>query len=308
MSTYTWEITDPSLVQRMKNAKNMAQWTSPIFSRGGFRWYLDFRPNGHTNKFMGCAMIFVQLASLPPKVKSIEIAKELRLFETDTTSNMSHTYDKGTMSLGWQATQLQTKEIQNLNTLTLSVKIEVFGVYDHEDNDITNQYINTNNEESKHSPLQCAKQCDQKLLEVRLDSLTSSVDKLANSVQSLEQRLVDLEQRTNEEQKDNNNDTLDKLTAEMKVMKQDLRKLSTIAKANPKRLELQSWLENKVGFPQYYDTFVENGIEDLSIASLLTMESIKGMGIDKIGHQMKILRAVTELNHKNINEGDTAYM
>eukprot|EP01083_Nonionella_stella_P288471 981610_1 len=307
MSTYTWKITDPSLVRQIKNAKNNAKWSSPTFAGGGFRWYLDFRPNGHTNKYMGYAIIFLCLASLPPKVKSIQIRKEFRLIETDAGHSANSTYAKGTMSLGWQATQLQTKEIQNLTAFTFSVKIDICGVYDHEDNDITNQYINTNNEESKHSPLQCAKQCDQKLLEVRLDSLTSSVDKLANSVQSLEQRLVDLEQRTNEEQKDNNNDTLDKLTAEMKVMKQDLRKLSTIAKANPKRLALQSWLENKVGFPQFYDTFVENGIEDLSIASLLTMESIKGMGIDKIGHQMKILRAVTELNHKNINEGDTAY-
>eukprot|EP01083_Nonionella_stella_P288472 981613_1 len=313
MSTYTWKITDPSLVRQIKNAKNNAKWSSPTFAGGGFRWYLDFTPNScrNTNKShkrIRYAIVFLRLASLPPKVKSIEIAKELRLFETDTTSNMSHTYDKKYMSFGWAVNQIPTTKLQHLTTLTFSVKIDVCGVYDHEDNDLSNQYINTNNEESKHSPLQCAKQCDQKLLEVRLDSLTSSVDKLANSVQSLEQRLVDLEQRTNEEQKDNNNDTLDKLTAEMKVMKQDLRKLSTIAKANPKRLELQSWLENKVGFPQYYDTFVENGIEDLSIASLLTMESIKGMGIDKIGHQMKILRAVTELNHKNINEGDTAYM
>eukprot|EP01083_Nonionella_stella_P162810 534889_1 len=107
--------------------------------------------------------------------------------------------------------------MQNLTTFTLSVKIDICGVYDHEDNDITSQYINTNNEESKQSPLQYAKQSDQKLLEVRLDSLTSAMGKLAHSVQSFEQRLIDLEQRTNEEQKENNNDTLDKLTAEMKV-------------------------------------------------------------------------------------------
>eukprot|EP01083_Nonionella_stella_P027015 74291_1 len=138
MSTYTWKITDPSLVRQIKNAKNKAQWTSPTFAGGGFRWYLDFRPNGQTNKLMGCAMVFLCLASLPPKVKSIQIRKEFRLIETDAGHSANSTYAKGTMSLGWQATQLQTKEIQNLTTLTLSVKIDVGGVYDHEDNDITN--------------------------------------------------------------------------------------------------------------------------------------------------------------------------
>eukprot|EP01083_Nonionella_stella_P301795 1037344_1 len=165
MSTYTWKITDPSLVRQIKNAKNKAQWVSPVFSGGGFKWYLDFNPNGSTNTKIGYVVLFLRLAFLPPKVKSIKIAKQLRLFETDTTSNMSHTYDKGTMSLGWQATQLQTKEIQNLTTFTFSAKINVCGVYDHENNDITNQYINTNNEESKQSPLQYAKKSDQKLLE-----------------------------------------------------------------------------------------------------------------------------------------------
>eukprot|EP01083_Nonionella_stella_P281696 958618_1 len=147
MSTYTWEITDPSLVRQIKNAKNKAQWSSPMFSGGGFRWYLDFSPNGDNNKRIGYAIIFMRLAFLPPKVKSIQIAKELRLIETNTVSNQSITYEKDTMGWGWNEDQLQTKEIQNLTTLTFSVKIDVGGVYDHEDNDITNQYINTNNED-----------------------------------------------------------------------------------------------------------------------------------------------------------------
>eukprot|EP01083_Nonionella_stella_P027017 74297_1 len=138
MSTYTWKITDPSLVRQIKNAKNKAQWTSPTFAGGGFRWYLDFRPNGQTNKLMGCAMVFLCLASLPPKVKSIQIRTEYHLLETNTVHNTSNTFDKDGMSWGWTSTHLQTKEIQNLTTLTLSVKIDVGGVYDHEDNDITN--------------------------------------------------------------------------------------------------------------------------------------------------------------------------
>eukprot|EP01083_Nonionella_stella_P100143 282090_1 len=100
MSTYTWKITDPSLVRQIKNAKNMAQWTSPTFAGGGFRWYLDFRPNGYDNKSMGYAVIFLRLASLPPKVKSVEVRKELHLIETNTVHNTSNTFDKDNMSWG----------------------------------------------------------------------------------------------------------------------------------------------------------------------------------------------------------------
>eukprot|EP01083_Nonionella_stella_P206329 750585_1 len=127
-----------------------------------------------------------------------------------------------------------------------------------------------------------------------------------NNVQSLQQQFTNLQQRMHvqEEEKDN-----DSVWAEMKVIKHDLRKLPSIAKTDPKQLELKSWLQNEVGCPHLYDIFMENEIEDLSVASLLTMETIKGMGIDKIGQQMKILRAVSKLNHNDINEGDkTAYM
>eukprot|EP01083_Nonionella_stella_P016795 46881_1 len=291
MSTYTWKI-EPSLVRSMKNASNGAVWTSPVFSSCGFRWYLEVQPNHSDAK--GHVQIFLYLVFLPPKVKSILIRREIRLTETGTSYTSNKAYDKDNMNWGsWPFRTLKIAQIQNVTTLTFSAKIDIGGVIDIEDNDITNQYMNTHNEESKHSPLESVKQSDQKLMEARLDSLINSMDKLVNNFQSLEQRMSDVEQRINEEQKDNTNEKVDKLTEEMRVMQRDLQKLSTIPKMNPKQLELKSWLQNEVGFVQYYVTFMENGIEDLSIASMLTMETIKSMGIDKIGHQMKILRAVT---------------
>eukprot|EP01083_Nonionella_stella_P308142 1085950_1 len=307
MSTYTWKITDTSLVQQMKNAKNKAKWNSSAFSAGGFRWYLEVNPNGTRESSLGYVKVYLYLACLPPKVKSIQIGYELCLIETGTVFKGNKTFEKEHINAGGFSKQLQTNTIQNLTTLTFSAKINIYGVFDHEDNDITNLYVGTDNEESKHSALECAKQSDHTLIDARLDSLSSSIDKLVNNVQSLQQQFTDLQQRVHvqEEQKDN----IDSLRAEMKVIKHDLRKLPSIAKTDPKQLELKSWLQNEVGFPQYYDIFMENGIEDLSIASLLTMETIKRMGIDKMGHQMKILRAVTKLNHNDINEGGkTAYM
>eukprot|EP01083_Nonionella_stella_P167054 560460_1 len=176
MSTYTWKITDPSLVRSMKNAKNGAKWKSPVFSIGGFRWYLAVWPNGSRAVDNGYVRLFLYLAFLPPKVKSITVRRELRLIETDTRYNGDRTYEKGHMN-GGKTKILKTENIQNLITLTFSVKIDVYGVIDHEDNDVTNQYINTNDEESKQ------------MTETRLDSLTTYVEKLVNNFQSLEQRI-----------------------------------------------------------------------------------------------------------------------
>eukprot|EP01083_Nonionella_stella_P268579 908026_1 len=186
MSTYTWKITDPSLVKQMKNAKNTSNWISPTFSAGGFRWYLEVNPNGTRESSLGYVKVYLYLACLPPKVKSIQIGYELCLIETDTVHNGSKTFDKDNMNWGWFAKKLQTKKIQNLTTLTFSTKVDIYGVFDHEDNDITNLYVGTDNEESKHEALEYTKKSDQKLMESRLDSLSSSMDKLVNTVQSLQ--------------------------------------------------------------------------------------------------------------------------
>eukprot|EP01083_Nonionella_stella_P308143 1085954_1 len=101
------------------------------------------------------------------------MAREFHLIETDTVNNGNESFHKDFMNCGWLAKQLQTKKIQNLTTLTFSAKINIYGVFDHEDNDITNLYVGTDNEESKQSALEYAKQSDQKLIEARLDSLSS---------------------------------------------------------------------------------------------------------------------------------------
>eukprot|EP01083_Nonionella_stella_P128899 390701_1 len=131
MSTYTWKITDPSLVRQMKNAKNLSSWKSPPFSAGGFRWYLVVYPNGCVEKWQGYVDLCLKIACLPPKVKSIQVGSELCLIDTDTIHNFNKTFDKDKMNWGWYAKQLQTNTIQNLTTLTFSAKVDLYGAFDH---------------------------------------------------------------------------------------------------------------------------------------------------------------------------------
>eukprot|EP01083_Nonionella_stella_P072925 196843_1 len=143
MSTYTWKITDPSLVEQMKNAKNERGWTSPTFSASGFRWYCIVYPNGIRKSATGYVGLYLYLSFVPPKVKSISIGFELRLLETDTYFNANRSFDKDNTAFGWTVKRVAIKHIQHLSTLTFTTKVDVHGAIDHEDNDITNWYIST---------------------------------------------------------------------------------------------------------------------------------------------------------------------
>eukprot|EP01084_Bolivina_argentea_P213419 362474_1 len=123
------------------------------------------------------------------------------------------------------------------------------------------------------------------------------MDAVLNKFETIEQRMNDLELRVNAEEK--NDGFREKISQEIKSMKEEIKKLS-VNNLNPEQQKLKSWLENQVKLPQYFDTFIENGIEDLSTASVLTMEGLKAMDVNIVGHQMKILSQVVKLNH---NEG-----
>ena len=58
---------------------------------------------------------------------------------------------------------------------------------------------------------------------------------------------------------------------------------------NDDKEELREWLKDVVKLPQYFQVFIENGIEDLDTVAALDKDTLKQIGIDKVGHQLKIL-------------------
>eukprot|EP01084_Bolivina_argentea_P031277 57885_1 len=150
--TYKWEITDPSTIKQMKNAKNLKGWTSPMFTVCGFRWNFQVYPNGQITDNKGYINFYVALAFLPPKVKSVVVVETYGLLEVDEITNATNKYEEECMSWGWYSDQLATVKVRNLNKLTFVVKMELAGVFDKNDNDITNQYIS--HEEAKQNQSQ----------------------------------------------------------------------------------------------------------------------------------------------------------
>eukprot|EP01084_Bolivina_argentea_P002133 3927_1 len=130
--TYKWQITDPSMLKQMKNAKNMDEWTSPIFSACSFRWRLEVLPNGYNEATEGSTNFFVRLVFLPPKVQSIVVALKYGLLEVRQITNSTKKYDKP-LSYGWHSNLLPAVKLKNLNTLTFVAKIELVAVFDKND-------------------------------------------------------------------------------------------------------------------------------------------------------------------------------
>merc|ERR1712141_624660 len=67
-----------------------------------------------------------------------------------------------------------------------------------------------------------------------------------------------------------------------------------------KRERFKQWLINEADLPQYLDHLTENGFEDVKSLKDLTKEYMDQIGIDKIGHQLKLMRLIRKMN-ANVN-------
>ena len=70
--------------------------------------------------------------------------------------------------------------------------------------------------------------------------------------------------------------------------------------------EIQKWLKDIVGLPQYYGLFRQQGIDDIDTVKLLTIDSLWNLGIDKVGHITKLIHCIAKLNH-NQNDKRKSY-
>jgi len=138
-----------------------------------------------------------------------------------------------------------------------------------------------------------------------LGAVLSKMEMVYSKVVQLEQRVLDLEmlrfkeQSVSEDEKEGQivdvvkrMDFLEKKVLERKV---DWRvQQEDTESADRKRL--REWMADKVGLPQYFELFIEHGIEDMDTVRLLELDVISRIpGLDKVGHQMRINHQVHKL-------------
>eukprot|EP00485_Elphidium_margaritaceum_P019480 CAMPEP_0202727064 /NCGR_PEP_ID=MMETSP1385-20130828/184933_1 /ASSEMBLY_ACC=CAM_ASM_000861 /TAXON_ID=933848 /ORGANISM="Elphidium margaritaceum" /LENGTH=369 /DNA_ID=CAMNT_0049393299 /DNA_START=73 /DNA_END=1179 /DNA_ORIENTATION=- len=152
---FPWNISD-EVLQQMQTASFEQKFRSSIFSAFGFRWSLGIYPKGQ--KVEGDANLYLQLLSLPPKLKSVHVAFILRCVQTDTQHHSDHEYERA-YGVGWPDGKLSTAEIQACSELAFMAKLELIAVVDRDGDDITEWHLQG---KSKPKQLQVRAQEDTK--------------------------------------------------------------------------------------------------------------------------------------------------
>merc|ERR1712013_446627 len=146
------------------------------------------------------------------------------------------------------------------------------------------------------------------VLQSRVDSLTEQMSRVMETLQQIQQQM-------NEEKKEDENglqQQIDELTVTVHKLMTDNDNGDDSEKG-----AFKNWVLYVLKLPEHLDRFIENGVDNLEVAAMLTVTKLSKMGITKIGDKMKILSAVNSLKQKSnlphgresaMEGGTTAYL
>eukprot|EP01084_Bolivina_argentea_P176518 305444_1 len=120
--SYTWNITDPSIVNKIKNAKG-EQTTGDIFRMHGFNWYMMFYKEWQT--WPGNAMLFLYLANLPPKISQISVKRWIHIKELNFQYATTSVFKHNDLNDGFPKNILHTSSVKNFDKLTIRCDIQI---------------------------------------------------------------------------------------------------------------------------------------------------------------------------------------
>lgn len=137
---YTWRIRAPSLIEHMRNANPGQYFSSRLFTLFNLDWTIQFYPLYSSTK-KDCA-IFLALKSMPYKIKEIHVGVKYYFLEKNITGYVRQMLIKQSKFVDtWPSYYLKNSDIQDLNKFTFTVDITLFAIYDHDDNNVTAEYL-----------------------------------------------------------------------------------------------------------------------------------------------------------------------
>ena len=144
-----------------------------------------------------------------------------------------------------------------------------------------------------------------------MEYIYQSLQEMQSNIQQLSKQMNALQAFITEEKK---NDEIGDIKKEMEIIKQNVNKLMNEKNINNKKVsndqeEVKKWMTDIVKLPQYIDLFLEQGFESLDIIKCIKMDDLTSIGMDKRGHNIKILKEIAKLNQQNsANEGNTLFV
>ena len=98
------------------------------------------------------------------------------------------------MNYGWRENEMEHSKLQDLNQFTFGVKIEVCGVFDTEDNDVTDEYSPIEDGSNMFSSAYKGNE-ELKSMKDGIELITSKMDQLLNKMNEMEQRIINIESK-----------------------------------------------------------------------------------------------------------------
>eukprot|EP01084_Bolivina_argentea_P203086 346899_1 len=303
MQTFEWKLSG-SVLQEMQSALNGAGFSSPEFTISDISLNILVYPNGMSPVQLGSVKIFVAISSWPKQLISFDARCKLYIIEADISSEditkfMSNSLNSSVFE------GPSTAELQIYNPLTFKLEIDVLSALNINSEDIKHKYsiqqIQKDEIKFDHEP----KVPNPNLLA----SVMTKINELSVQFDKMQQTIKNIQLRINED--DTKDDRIYKLTERVNILEQNMKNTSLNVNNNNMNIQqekLKMWLENKVKLKQYFNVFIESGIDDLETVCLLTKDSLKDMGIDKVGHQVKLLSNIKQLKeNKNVKMDNISY-
>jgi len=253
------------------------------------QWCITCCPNSNKGNVILC----LQLICLPQNICKLKVQYTLRcelgtVWSTESTNIKNFEYEQGKSYGLWTASKkLSFEQFKQYDSITLSADIQILdeiecnsiGDSEEEIEAKWQNYIAQKEHfydisaKTMHCYYGHATQNNYQM-ERRLDALSEQMCAVMNGIATLNQSMRTLECR---------NRSLDA----------DLKREN--AHVNVKHDEIWKWLKDIVGLECYYDLFIEHGLEHLDILSSLRMNDLISIGIDKLGHRLKIMKCIALL-------------
>lgn len=289
---------------------------------------LAFCPNGGWKENQGQARLSLKLCCLPNKISKIKVKMELLCLETETyySDICDFGYDSKNTVRAWPTDMLLTPQLNGLNKLTFKCMVFIIAKYDQHGNEIivddniydddikeninhndNNNNDNDNDNDDHHGNSiiihdnddNNSNNNDINKIQSQISNITTMLDSLNTQIENITCQL-DRDSDKNEiydqhlsfEMKDNNNDSIksNKLN----------NKLVNISKEE-KQKQVKYFLNDILEMNEYYQLFIDNGLDDMDIIITLTMDELEQLGIKKIGHRKKIKQEIDNLNNLRIS-------
>eukprot|EP01084_Bolivina_argentea_P176520 305447_1 len=162
--SYTWSVTDPSIINKIKNAKTGESIESDLFRMHGFNWHMKFYKE-HSVRNAG---VVLYLANLPPKISQISVKRWISIKEFNVQYTNTSAFKEKTMNWGFQKNTLPTSSVKNFDRLTIQCDIQILNIYDKNANIVTDQYISIDDYKNMNVPQSSSINDKLKLQDIRL--------------------------------------------------------------------------------------------------------------------------------------------